>query len=113
MESLATQTLVLFVIRTVGNPLHSRPSVALTLTTLTVVVVGVALPYTPLALSLGFTPLPGRYFVFLALVALTYLGFAEFVKRRLFQKHLVAEPPTDPSAGFGRADCPKCHRGPA
>ena len=35
-ESLATQTLVLFVIRTTGNPLRSRPSRALTLTALAI-----------------------------------------------------------------------------
>src|SRR4051794_10380491 len=37
VESLATQTLVLFVIRTSGNPLRSRPSRALTITTILIV----------------------------------------------------------------------------
>ena len=37
VESLATQTLVLFVIRTAGNPLRSRPSAALTVTTIAIV----------------------------------------------------------------------------
>ena len=36
VESLATQTLVLFVIRTAGNPFRSRPSVPLVCTTLAV-----------------------------------------------------------------------------
>src|SRR5213079_3672110 len=40
VESLATQTLVLFVIRTAGNPLRSRPSFALAATTILVVVIG-------------------------------------------------------------------------
>jgi magnesium-transporting ATPase (P-type) len=44
VESLATQTLVLFVIRTMGNSLKSRPSRTLTVTTLAVVAIGVALP---------------------------------------------------------------------
>ncbi len=39
VESLATQTLVLFSIRTAGNPLHSRPSLPLTITTLLIVAV--------------------------------------------------------------------------
>ena len=60
VESLATQTLVLFVIRTMGNPLRSRPSRALTITTLAITGIGVALPWTPLAGALGFTPLPWR-----------------------------------------------------
>ena len=37
VESLATQTLVLFVIRTAGNPLRSRPSIPLAITTIAVV----------------------------------------------------------------------------
>src|SRR5205823_8057039 len=44
VESLATQTLVLFVIRTAGNPLRSRPSKPLTITTIAVVLTGVVLP---------------------------------------------------------------------
>ncbi len=53
VESLATQTLVLFVIRTSGNPFRSRPSRALTATTLAIVLVGILLPYTPFAIKLG------------------------------------------------------------
>jgi Mg2+-importing ATPase len=44
VESLATQTLVIFVIRTDGSPLRSRPSAALAATTLLIVLVGVTLP---------------------------------------------------------------------
>jgi Mg2+-importing ATPase len=83
VESLATQTLVLFVIRTAGNPLRSRPSIALTITTLTIVLVGVLLPFTAFAPTLGFVPLPPLYFVFLTGATLTYLFFVEIVKRHL------------------------------
>ena len=40
VESLATQTLVIFIIRTAGNPFRSRPSLALTATTVVVVMAG-------------------------------------------------------------------------
>jgi Mg2+-importing ATPase len=83
VESLATQTLVLFVIRTSGNPLRSRPSRALTVTTLAIVVVGVALPITPLAPLLGFTPPPVRFFALLAGAVVAYLALVELAKRRL------------------------------
>ena len=86
VESLATQTLVLFVIRTAGNPLRSRPSRGLTITTLAVVAVGVVLPMTPLAQWLGFTRLPGSYFVFLISVTLAYLVAVEIAKRRLVRR---------------------------
>jgi Mg2+-importing ATPase len=85
VESLATQTLVLFVIRTAGNPLRSRPSLALTVTTVAVVLIGIALPFSPLAPALGFVPLPGLYFGFLTVATITYLGFVEIVKRRLIR----------------------------
>lgn len=83
VESLATQTLVLFIIRTAQNPLRSRPSRALTATTLLMVALGTALPFTPLARPLGFTALPPLYFVFLAFATLTYLLLVEIAKRRL------------------------------
>jgi Mg2+-importing ATPase len=86
VESLATQTLVLFIIRTAGNPLRSRPSTALTTTTIMVVVISIALPFSPLASTLGFVPLPPFYFVFLGAVTLTYLLFVELVKRRVMSE---------------------------
>jgi Mg2+-importing ATPase len=83
VESLATQTLVLFVIRTMGNPFRSRPSRALTATALLAVAVGVALPMTPLAGVLGFTPLPVSYLIFVLAATVVYLGLVNVAKRRL------------------------------
>ena len=88
VESLATQTLVLFVIRTPRNPLTSRPSWPLALTSITVVIVGVVLPYSPLAPVLGFEPLPGGYLLFLAATSLTYLALVETAKRFLLASTL-------------------------
>ena len=86
VESLATQTLVLFVIRTAGNPLRSRPSVPLTMSILLVVLIGAALPFIkPLAGPLGFTPLPAAFFMFLAGVVVTYLLLVDIVKRCLMR----------------------------
>ncbi len=84
VESLATQTLVLFVIRTMGNPLRSRPSRPLAFTTILIVVVGTLIPFSPLAKILGFTPLPAPYFAFLGISIVTYLILVEIAKRRLF-----------------------------
>jgi P-type Mg2+ transporter len=85
IESLATQTLVLFVIRTAKNPLSSRPSRPLVATCIAAVAVGILLPFSPLAGALGFTPMPGSYFVFLALATAAYLVLVEFAKRWLLQ----------------------------
>ena len=92
VESLATQTLVLFVIRTVGTPWRSRPSLPLAVTTVLVVLIGVVLPFTPVAATLGFVPLPGAYFVFLGGATVTYLALVEVVKRRLMRQLLGMGP---------------------
>ena len=86
VESLATQTLVIFVIRTRGSFFASRPSWALTATTLGVVAVALALPYSPFASLLRFVPLPAGFFLFLAGATLTYLAIVEVVKRALMRR---------------------------
>ena len=86
IESIATQVLVIFVIRTRGNPFKSRPSVALTITSLTVVLIAVALPFTPFAAQLGFVAPPPLFFLILPVIVLCYLVAVEFVKR-FFYRH--------------------------
>jgi P-type Mg2+ transporter len=88
VESLATQTLVLFVIRTSGNPFRSRPSRPLMATTLGICGLGTLLPFLPFGAKLGFTPLPAIYFAFLAAAAVTYLLLVEAGKRLLMRKTL-------------------------
>ena len=86
VESLATQTLVLFVIRTRGNPFRSRPSRPLTVTTLLIVGIGLALLFSPLADPLGFVPLPPAFFAFLVGATGTYLALVELAKRRILRR---------------------------
>jgi P-type Mg2+ transporter len=88
VESLATQTLVLFVIRTAGNPFRSTPSRPLTVTILAVVLIGCLLPYTPLASFLGFSPLPPFYWLLLLGMISAYLLLVELAKRQLM-RHLL------------------------
>jgi len=89
VESLATQTLVIFVIRTARNPLRSRPSLPLTITTIAIVLFATLLPYTRLGSLVGFTPLPLTFLLFIAAATATYLLLVEAVKRRLMRR-LVA-----------------------
>jgi len=86
VESLMTQTLVLFVIRTAKNPLQSRPSGLLIATCLTVVGIAIYLPFSSFAPALGFTSMPASYFVFLAGATLVYLFIVQAAKRRLFRQ---------------------------
>jgi P-type Mg2+ transporter len=64
-RSLATQTLVIFVIRTAGNPFKSRPSTPLLLTIFGGVVVGLVVVLLPLGAVLGFALLPPAFFAVL------------------------------------------------
>jgi Mg2+-importing ATPase len=86
VESLATQSLVVFVIRTRRTPFfRSRPSRPLLLTTLAVAAAAVALPYSPLAHLLGFRPLPWLFLAILGGMTLTYLALAEVGKTYFFR----------------------------
>ena len=86
VESLATQTLVIFVIRTRRVPfLRSRPSVTLLMAALAVVTVGAVLPATPLASRLGFVPLPATFFLVLVVMVVAYLVLIEVVKCWFFR----------------------------
>jgi Mg2+-importing ATPase len=89
VESLATQTLVVFVIRTAGNPFKSRPSWPLLIAVLVVVTVATGLPYTPLRDPLRFVPLPGALLGTIALLTLTYLVLVQVVKTWFYRRHAL------------------------
>ncbi|HXX66004.1 MAG TPA: magnesium-translocating P-type ATPase [Polyangiaceae bacterium] len=94
VESLATQTLVIFVIRTAGPALKSRPSAPLATTTIAVVLFALALPFTELGRLFGFVPLQASFFLFLAIATGTYLVLVEIAKRILFSKVFAASRPS-------------------
>jgi Mg2+-importing ATPase len=83
IESLATQVLVVFAIRTRRRPFwRSRPSRPLAATVLLAVAVAAVLPFTPLAAPLGFEPLPLLFWPVLVGMIAAYLAFVELVKGR-------------------------------
>ena len=81
VESLATQTLIIFAIRTRKVPFfRSRPSGLLAATSLMVVAVGAVLTISPLAHPLGFTVLPWQFFAVLGAFVVSYLVLVELAK---------------------------------
>ncbi|MFD8482877.1 magnesium-translocating P-type ATPase [Kitasatospora sp. NPDC059673] len=97
VESLATQTLVIFAIRTHRIPfLRSRPSIPLLAASLGVVALGVALPFSPVAATLGFTALPPAFFLALVTMVVVYLVLIEGVKRWFFTRPAAVELPRAP-----------------
>jgi Mg2+-importing ATPase len=96
VESLATQSLAIFAIRTRRVPFfRSHPSRPLLISTLLVVAIGVALPFSPLAPTLGFTPLPATLLAAIALMIPTYLLLLELGKRRFYGRE--ASRPSQPA----------------
>ena len=92
VESLATQTLVVFVIRTRRVPFfRSRPSLKMIITPILCAVIGAVLPFTPLAATLGFTTLPIAFFLILVGMIITYLALVETAKSRFYA--VQARPP--------------------
>ncbi|MDI1446062.1 magnesium-translocating P-type ATPase [Polyangium sp. 6x1] len=86
VESLATQVLVIFVIRTQGSPLRGKPSRALLVTSLSMVALAMLLPFTPIGLKVGLAPLPPVFFVILVPLVVAYLGAVEIVKRWFYRR---------------------------
>ncbi|MBO0799847.1 MAG: cation transporting ATPase C-terminal domain-containing protein, partial [Blastocatellia bacterium] len=85
IESLATQTLVILVIRTRNAPWRSRPSRSLVISTLACVISGTLFPFTPLAPLLGFVHPPLILLSTIALMVVVYLSMAELMKRWLYR----------------------------
>lgn len=86
VESLATQILVIFVIRTKRPFFRSHPGRILTICSICMVALAAVLPYTSFAKYLGFMPLPANFFMLLALVAVTYLCVVEIVKQVFYRR---------------------------
>ena len=89
IESLATQTLVVFLIRTRRVPFYrSTPSRAMMITPTAMALVGAILPFSPAAHLLGFTTLPVAFFLILVAMVLAYLALVEVVKSRFYAREL-------------------------
>jgi len=91
VESIATQVLVIFIIRTRRNPFRSHPNRWLTITSLSIVAIAMLLPFSPMAHYLGFTPLQPLFFGVLAGLIVVYLLTVEYCKqwfyKRLYKSH--------------------------
>jgi Mg2+-importing ATPase len=86
IESMATQVLVIFVIRTRRNPFRSRPNPWLIACSVTVVAVAVLLPFIPAGVHLGFVAPPAVFFLILAAMLLFYLLAVEGMKQWFFRR---------------------------
>ena len=90
IESMATQVLVIFLIRTRKNPFKSHPNPWLIACSLTVVAAAVLLPFTAAGERLGFVAPPALFFVILAVILLFYLLAVEGMKQWFFRRFAAA-----------------------
>jgi Mg2+-importing ATPase len=105
IESIATQTLVVYVIRTRRVPFfRSRPSVAMLCVPTGAALVGAILPYTGVAHLLGFTPLPAKFFAILFFMVAVYLCLVELAKTRFYHAPHARSPrpPSTPAERLER-----------
>jgi Mg2+-importing ATPase len=87
IESLTTQTLVIYVIRTGKIPfIQSRPSRPMIFTSLLIVAIGMIIPFSPLAGPFGFVVPPLLYFGMLFIIVLAYLLLVQLIKSWFVKK---------------------------
>lgn len=85
VESLCTQVLVIFIIRTRYNPLRSVANPLLTFTSLLVVTIAILIPFTPLGIHFGFVPPPAKFYFILGGMVIAYLFIVEIVKQAFYK----------------------------
>ena len=98
LESIATQTLVVFLIRTRGRPWRDAPNRVLVISTLTALAVALAIPFSPIGASFGFVTPPVHVTLALAGIVAAYLVCAEVFKPLA----ISAAPPIPRHAGGRR-----------
>jgi Mg2+-importing ATPase len=88
IESVMTEILVVFVIRTARTPFFkSKPSKTLLITCFSLIATALCIPFSPFAHSLGFVALPLNLFVTLIALVITYLTLVEFMKHKFLARY--------------------------
>jgi Mg2+-importing ATPase len=88
LESLSTQTLVIFAIRTKKSPFYkSKPSRLLLLNSIVIVAFALILPFTPLGALFRFVAPPYTFLIVLAGLIGAYLMLVEIVKKWFYRRY--------------------------
>ncbi|MEM2849653.1 MAG: magnesium-translocating P-type ATPase [Candidatus Bathyarchaeia archaeon] len=103
IESLSSQTLIIFVIRTRRTPFwKSKPSRLLLLSSMLIIAFASTLPYTPLGAVFHFVKPPAAFFMALTAILSSYIALAEIVKKWFYKKYgYRLEQVLIPSRGIG------------
>jgi len=88
VESLSTQTLVIFAIRTRRTPFwRSTPSRLLVISSSLMVALAIAIPFTPVGGLFGFVQLPGLFYPVLLVFVVGYLALVEVLKIWFYSRY--------------------------
>jgi Mg2+-importing ATPase len=86
MESVISASIIVLVIRSRRPFFKSRPGRYLSVATIAIVLVTLALPFTPVGEIFGFVPLPVSFLMMMGLIVIFYILMTEFVKKVFYQK---------------------------
>ncbi|TZF84156.1 magnesium-translocating P-type ATPase [Pedobacter sp. BS3] len=90
IESIFTELLIFFIIRTRHKFFKSKPSAGITLLSFAALIMTIALPYVPFTKELGFAPLSYTQLMLILLIVATYVITADILKVWFFRKHRIA-----------------------
>ncbi|MBE7510478.1 MAG: magnesium-translocating P-type ATPase [Bacteroidia bacterium] len=90
IESVLTELLIVFIIRTHKNFFKSRPSKYLFILSIIALILTIGLPYSPFANDIGLTPLPILNLVVMLLIVAAYIITADLLKVWFFKRHNYA-----------------------
>jgi Mg2+-importing ATPase len=86
MESLATQILIIFVIRTRKSIFQSKPHIFLTILAFLLVGIAMLIPYSLLGSYFGFVHPPFYFFMIIIGIVIVYLTSVEKIKFWFYRK---------------------------
>ena len=89
LESMATQILVIFIIRTNGRPWSNRPHLLLTVSSLVALAAAMIVPFSPIGAWFGFRAPPLEMVCSVGVIIVAYLVCAELVKQLAFNSVLI------------------------
>ncbi len=103
IESLCTQTLVIFVIRTRRTPFYkSKPGKLLLLSSLAIVTLALILPFSPVGALFEFVPPPPIFYLILVVFIAAYLALTEIVKKWFYKRYVHRLEQLDISQEYGQ-----------
>jgi P-type Mg2+ transporter len=86
MESVISASMIVLVIRSRRPFFRSQPGKYLIIATMSILLITLILPVSPLSSLFGFSPLPVSYYLSIGLIVLCYILSAEVIKKIFYKR---------------------------